>query len=141
MKKFVIVFLIIIILIISSVSFAYFKYKENIKIKKAINEQYESYISKEITGVEVATLINKAVDSNRKNIVEIKDGIYQDNGKDSIKIDIKFKDLEKTFPMETIYSNGVEEFILNYRYIKFKSIEVDYHEATQKISYIKLEQQ
>lgn len=122
MKKFVIVFLIIIVLIISSVSFAYFKYKENIKIKKAINEQYESYISKEITGVEVATLINKAVDSNRKNIVEMKDGIYQDNGKDSIKIDIKFKDLEKTFPMETIYSNGVEEFILNYRYIKFKSI-------------------
>ena len=38
MKKFVIVFLIIIVLVISSVSFAYFKYKENIKIKKAIND-------------------------------------------------------------------------------------------------------
>ncbi len=140
MKKIVFILIIIVLIVISTVSFSVFKYNENIRLKENENREYEAYINKEITGAQVATLINKAIDSNRRNGIKLQDWKYVDNEENSIRIEVKFKELEKIISMETIFNNETENFVANYSGIKFKSIQINYHEKTQKISYIKFEQ-
>ena len=69
MKK-TVIFFISILIIVSFVSYKYIGYK--ITAKKAQNEnyQYASYDGKEIYGTDLATLINRAVDDNKKNNIE-----------------------------------------------------------------------
>ena len=61
MKK-IVMFLAIIIVIVSSISYMYIKYQANYKIAQKENSQFDSYKDKEIYGAELTTLINKAVD-------------------------------------------------------------------------------
>ena len=76
MKKIAIFFLIIIIFIVG-ISYLYLNYKANYNIAQRENKQFNSYENQEINGVELTTIINKAIDNNMKNQVE-KDnkGIY-----------------------------------------------------------------
>ena len=69
------------------------------------NQQYERYFESEIEGAELATLINRAMDNNRRNSVEQDtNGYFTDNGTNSINIDIEMITIEETFRMETIYN-------------------------------------
>ena len=92
MKK-IAVFFIIIIAIVSSITYLYFNYKASYNSAQKENAKFEMYKDKEILGSELTTIINKAVDTNEKNEVR-KDnkGKYIDNGTNSINIDIKFID-------------------------------------------------
>lgn len=140
MRKFVI-FLIMIIVIVFIATFMYFQYKiERDKIDEK-NYEFESYLGKEIYGADVATIINKASYKNRKNNVEQdKNGKYINNGKDSINIDIKMLDNDKTYNMEKFYNNGTMQFVEYYKNIKFKMMNIEYHKETGLIQYILIEQ-
>ena len=61
MKKFII-FLVVILIIIATVSYIYLNYKVSYDIAKKENYQFESYYNQELFGPDVATVINKAVD-------------------------------------------------------------------------------
>lgn len=99
------------------------------------NEQYEKYLNTEIEGTEIATLISKVVDQNEKNNVPKDDnGYYIDNGENSIKIDLKMKTVEKTYPMEEIYNNEITKFVQNFNFIEFKCTSIEYHKKTGKVS-------
>ena len=140
MRK-VVVFFILIIIVIFIVAFVYFNYKTGKEKIDEKNYEFESYLGKEIYGTEVATLINKASYKNRKNNVEQeKNGKYIDNGKDSINIDIKMLDNDKTYNMEKFYNNGTMEFVEYYRDIKFKVMNIEYHKETGLVKYIFIEQ-
>ena len=140
MRK-VVVFFILIIIVIFIVAFMYFNYKTGKEKIDEKNYEFESYLGKEIYGTEVATLINKASYKNRKNNVEQeKNGKYIDNGKDSINIDIKMLDNDKTYNMEKFYNNGTMEFVEYYRDIKFKVMNIEYHKETGLVKYIFIEQ-
>lgn len=65
---------------------------------------------------------------------------YIDNGKNSINIEIKFIDNDVTYNIEKIYNAGINEFLTYYRSIKFKCTEVQYHDLTKKVKYMKFEQ-
>ena len=117
MKK-MIIFLILVIAIICFIGFKYYSYQIDYTTILAENEEYEKYKEKEVYGLDLTTLINRAIDANIKNKVE-KDGqgFYINNNKDSIEIEIYMKDNETTYKIETFY-NSIEGFIENYKDIK-----------------------
>lgn len=140
MKKFII-FLVVILIIIATVSYIYLDYKVSYDIAKKENYQFESYYNQEIFGPDVATVINKAVDKNStNNISKDNKGNFIENNTNSIKIDIKFLDDDKTHKMEEIFNNGIGSFMQYYSQIKFKCTKIEYHESTKKIKYMLFEQ-
>lgn len=140
MKK-IAVFFIIIIAIVCSISYIYLNYIANYKIAQKENAKLEIYKDEEIQGTELVTIINKAIDNNKKNkISKDKNGQYIDNKENSINIDIKFIDDDVIYNIEKIYNSGIENFLYYYRDITFKCNEVQYHIGTMKIKYMQFEQ-
>ena len=140
MKK-IAIFLLIIIGIVSTISYLYLNSINNQRIAQKENIKFEIYKDEEITGAEVTTLINKEINSNQQNEIEKdKKGRYIDNETNSINIDIKFIDDDVTYNIEKIYNNGMDKFLTYYRDIKFKCVDVQYHDKTQKIKYMLFEQ-
>lgn len=140
MKK-IIIFFVIILIIVASISYMYMNYRANYISAQTENAQYESYEDEEIYGTDLATLINKAVDDNTKNEVEKDDtGLYIDNGTNSVRIEILFTDDDEVHSMEEIYDSGTNIFMQYYNQIKFKCTQIDYHSKTGKVSYMYFEQ-
>ena len=114
---------------------------QNKEVKKQ-NLEYEYYLNKTVYGTEVATLISKAVDQNEKlKIAKDENGRYIDNGENSIKIDLKMKTIDKTYPMEEIYNSQISNFVQNFNLIEFKCTNIEYHKETGKISKLIFEEQ
>ena len=140
MKKIAIFFLIVIV-IISTITYIYLNYIANYRSAQKENRQFEAYQNREILGSELTTLINKAIDYNTQNeVAQDNKGNYIDNGKNSLNIEIKFTDNDVTYNIATIYKQGSELFLAYYRDITFKCVEVQYHKETNKISYMMFEQ-
>ncbi len=141
MKKFV-VFLIFVIIIVCGISYSYIVNKANYNNAKRENQQFKDYYEKEVYGADVATIINKAVDSNTKNNIEKDEkGFYIENQTNSIKIYIKMKDIEETYPMELIVNSGIEKFLEYYNKIQFKCTKIEYHKKnTQNVKSMLFEQ-
>lgn len=128
----------IIICIISGLLININSEKEAIKKE---NAQYEKYLNKEILGTELATLISKVTDQNEKNdIKKDEKGYYINNNENSIKIDLKMTTVNRTYPMEEIYNNQIINFVQNFNLIKFKCTNIEYHNATGKISKLVFEE-
>lgn len=140
MKKFVI-FLAIVILMVCGISYTYLMYRVNSQETKRQNQAFESYENQVITGTELSSVINRAMDSNSKNQIEKqKDGTYLSNTTNSIKVEVKMLDNGKTYSMESLVSQGLDEFIQYYYNVSFKCTRIDYHETTKKVSYLLFEQ-
>ena len=140
MKKIALFFLIIIIIIVG-VSYIYLNYKASYNNAKRENMQFESYYNKEIYGTELTTIINKAIDSNDNNEISKDEKVkYIDNKKNSINIDIKIKDNDKTYQMETLYNGGMDKFVQYYSQIEFKCTKIEYHKYTNRVKYMLFEQ-
>lgn len=141
MKK-ISIFLVIVLIIVAAIGFKYMSYKNEYNAIQKENKEFEEYKDKEVYGLEVGTMINKAVDKNTKNKIE-KDnnGNFIQNDKNSIEIEIYITDNETTYKMETIYNAGTEQFVQYYGNIKFKCSKIEYHENTGRIKYMLFEQQ
>ena len=119
----------------------YLNYKANSNISKKANLEFENYLNQEVYGTDLSTVINRAVDNNEANNVSKNNkGIYEDNNENSIEIEIKMIDNDTIYSMETFYNNGIQEFINYYGSIKFKCVNIKYHESTQKVKYTLFEQ-
>lgn len=142
MKKYIIILIILIAVVITCVLYAYQTYKKNINDLKEYNASFEQYKDKSIEGTEIATILNKAVNSNEQNNIQ-KDSKqnYIQNNENSIKIDIYIKENDTTYSMETIYNMGVEKFINSFSLETFKITKIEYHNQTKLIKYILIEQQ
>ena len=140
MKKIAIFFLIITVIVVG-MSYIYLNYKVSYNQAKQKNKQFESYYNEEVYGTDLVTVINKAVDNNLSNEVEKNQkGFFQNNEINSINIDIKIIDNDTVYKMETIYNNGMDNFVQYYGQIKFKCTKIDYHKETGKIKYLLFEQ-
>ena len=141
MKKEILILLLIVIIVISMIAI---KYHSDMIQKKDIleyNAQFEHYTDKEIYGIDLATLINKAIDKNENNeIGKDENGIYISNEEDSIQIEIYMLDNETTYKIEKIHDMGTEQFVQYYGNIQFKCSKVEYHKSTGKIKYLLFEQ-
>lgn len=141
MKK-ISIFLVIVLTIVAAIGFKYMSYKNEYNAIQKENKEFEEYKDKEVYGLEVGTIINKAVDKNTKNKIE-KDNNqnFIQNDKNSIEIEIYITDNETMYKMETIYNAGTEQFVQYYGNIKFKCSKIEYHKKTGRIKYMLFEQQ
>lgn len=140
MKKFLILFVIVIV-IVSIIAVRYSSYKVEHDTIMQENAEFEQYKDKEIYGLDLATIINKVMDKNIKNEISKDDkGMFIENDTNSIKMEIYMTDNEQTYRAETFYNNGIEQFMEYYRDIKFKCSKIEYHEKTSKIKYLYFEQ-
>lgn len=139
MKK-IIIFFIIISVIVISVFVTYTEYKSQYNNIQKNNLEYEYYYNKEIDGADLATLINKATDNNEKySVSKDEKGKYIENEENSIKIQIYMTDNDTKYDMETIYNGGINKFVENFNIIKFKCTKIEYHK-NKKIKYLLFEQ-
>ena len=140
MKKIIICILSIFLIIICIVVYGVYQKNENTAQIGVDNKTYESYENKEVLGTDIIS-INKATDSNKKNDIKIgEDGNYIDNGKNSIRIEIKFLELDKAITMERINNVGIEKFWSNYGALSFKCTKIEYHEKTHRVKYMYFEE-
>lgn len=140
MKK-IVFFVVIIIVIVSSVFVTYSYYQSNLRELKKENSKFDYCYNSEITGTEVATLINKAIDNNSVNSVE-KDANkkYIENDENSVVIKIHMLDTDTVYDMESIYGNDITQFLEFYGGVKFKCSNIEYHEKTKKVKSLYFEQ-
>lgn len=140
MKK-IIIFFAVIVIIICGISYLYLNYKAEYNMSKKANLEFEKYLNEEVYGTDLATIINRAIDSNKKNEVEINNkGIYLNNDTNSISMEIKITDNDTIYQMETFYNKGIQNFINNFGDIKFKCVDIKYHKSTNKVKYLLFEQ-
>lgn len=141
MKKYVLSIITIVLIIVAIIAYKVYDYKVNQNNMANNNKTYNSFYEKEVLGTDVATLINKAIDSNNKNSVEKSDeGVYINNNNNSINIDIKFKDLDKPISMERIDELDSIKFVQNFGGFSFKCTKIEYHEKTGNVKYMYFEQ-
>ena len=137
MKKYVLIIITIVLAIVAVVAYKIYDYKVTQNEANNNNKSYNSFYGQEVLGTDVATLINKAIDSNEKNSVAIaEDGTYIDNGTNSINIDIKFKDLEETITMERINQLDSVRFVQNFGGFNFKCTKSEYQKKTGNVKYM-----
>ena len=141
MKK-ILLFAIITISIVAIVGFRYVAYKNEYNSIQKENREYEQYQNKDLNGLDVATVINKAMDRNtRNNIPKDEKGNFIQNDENSIEVEIYMTDNENTYKMESIFNSGTEQFVQYYSNINFKCSKIEYHKKTGRIKYILFEQQ
>ena len=140
MKK-VFIFFIIIVIIICGILFQYNSYKRAKNNIASENSEFEQYINNDIYGIDLATIINKSIDKNKKNKIQ-KDnqGFFIENDENSIEVEIYIKENETTYKMEQIYKQGTEQFVQFFINEKFKCSKVEYHSKTNRIKYMLFEQ-
>lgn len=141
MKKNVILILTIFLVIIVVIGYGIYNRRESISKSSIENKAYESFYNQQVLGTDVISIINKAVDSNEKNSVEKDEkGNYIENDENSIKIDIKFKELDQIITMERINEVGMQQFWQNYGALNFKCTKIEYHKKTNNVRYLYFEQ-
>ena len=101
---------------------------------QSFNLEYEKYLDKEITGIQIATIINKTLDNNEKEKLKKDDEKY-------ININIKIIDLDKDtiIEMEKFYNGGIANFVQMYGEIIFKCKEIKYTQDG-RVNYLLFEQ-
>lgn len=141
MKKKLLVILGIFIIILLFVVYLLYNYKKDVIQMQSFNRQYEVYYEKTILGTDLATVLNKAMDYNKKNDIpkDSNDRYYQETEK-SLSITIKFLESEKTFRMEDILLGDMENFINNYASFSFKCTKIEYHESNKQVKSLYFEQ-
>ena len=136
MKK-IAIFIVSVIVILAVFTYVYYNYKAKKSDIDSNNMIYKSVYEKEISGNDLATIINKALDTNEKNFIQKdENGLFIENNENSIKIEIKFKQSDHVFPMEKIYENKVSEFIRLYGQAIFKCTKMEYHGRTKLVKYL-----
>ena len=141
MKK-ILIAIIAVIIIVAIVGVKYISYENDQSLIRQENKEFEQYQDKEINGLDVATVINKATDKNTKNnISKDENGYFIQNDENSIEVEIHMSDNDITYKMETIFNAGTEQFVQYYSNINFKCSTIEYHKKTGRIKYILFEQQ
>lgn len=140
MKKTIIFIICVVIIILSVFGNKYLNYREEKSLIKKENLEYETYLNKEVSGRDLTTAINRAVNSNEKNKVsKDENGLYTNNDINSISIEIKISDNDQTYKMETLYNGGMVTFIQYYGDISFECQKIDYN-SKGRVSYMLFEQ-
>lgn len=135
MKKTLVIILIIFLIILAIVSYYVYNTRRIETLAKQMNKTYEPYKDTEILGTTLISLINKAVDDNEKNEVKKLENsiLYEDNGKDSIIITVKFLLQDEIVRMEQMAEKSSESFVSAFSSAYFKCTNIEYHKETGQV--------
>lgn len=129
MKKIIIIFSSIVIVSLA-IFFNWYtnttKQKEEVQ---AFNNYFSTYIENEIRGVDLTTVINKAIDNNEHyEIKKSENGAYILDDEYSLEVLIKIsKNDENYYLMEAFEKTGMENFTVLYGAESFKCIKKEFH--------------
>lgn len=141
MKRNIIFIVAIFLVVIAIITYSFYNIKRAEKERSQNNRAYQSFYNQEVLGTDVISIINKAIDSNEKNAVDKDEkGHYIDNNKNSIIIEIKFKEQEQIIKMEAIEKSGEQKFLILFGATSFKCTKIEYHQNTNNVKYMYFEQ-
>ncbi len=141
MKKNILVILGIFIIILLFSVYLLYNYNKEVIQAQSFNKQYEVYYEKTILGTELATVMNKAMDYNKKNdIAKDKNDRYYIETENSLLIRVKFLEKEEVAKMEDILLQDMENFIRFYREANFKCTKIEYHLKNKQVKSLYFEQ-
>lgn len=125
--------LIIIVCLISVILVIFFNWfitnKNNISSVQKFNNEFLYYINGKISGVDLTTIINKAIDNNEKNkVLKNENGAYILNNENSIEVLIQVEPDGEFYLMEAFELSGMTSFTTLYGGIEFECIKTEYHE-------------
>ncbi len=137
MKKTLIILLTIFFIVLAILAINIKARQDDEKALKQFNQEYEQYLENQIYGTDVTTIINKAIENNKKyNIQKDENGMYIDDNKYCIIIELNMITVEKTYRMEQLYNAGLTEFVKNFNVIVFECTSIEYHKETGRVSKI-----
>ena len=130
MKKNIIIILILIVVAIAAFTTWYLQASNIKKEVSNYNSEYEKiYQNGKINGVDLTTIINKAVDNNEKySIGKDENNVYIDDGIYYTEIYVKIVENKDAYPMEAIQEVGLSEFTRLYGSLNFECTKIEYHE-------------
>ena len=141
MKRNIIFIVAIFLVVIAIITYSFYNIKRAEKESSQNNRAYQSFYNQEVLGTDVISIINKAIDSNEKNAVDKDEkGHYIDNNKNSIIIEIKFKEQEQIIKMEAIEESEEQKFLILFGATSFKCTKIEYHQNTNNVKYMFFEQ-
>ena len=130
MKKFLAFCITVLIIVVN-----FNEYQKNQRQVSNFNREFEEYNKEDVLGVDITTLINKAISNNEKyGVQKDENGLYIDDGKNSIQIYITMIINGQTYPMENINKLGMDSFTSYFGVIKFRCTNISYHDETSKIA-------
>lgn len=139
MKKVIIGILFVIVILIALFFSWYKKNLNELKNIKSFNSEFEVFLNRDVTGVDLTTVINKAIENNNKfEIEKNSNGTYKNDEKNSIEIIIKPTEDGNSYPMEAFEKVGIKDFTKNFGGAIFKSTKIEYHK-NGKISKIQFD--
>ncbi len=135
MKKILAVILLIMLVITIVLVFNY----KNLQMQKQeiskFNLIYEIYNKDNLNGLDITTLINKAISNNEKYAIpKDEEGLYVLDDEYSIEIYVTMIINETTYRMERIDALGMNSFVAYFGQVSFKCTGVTYHEKTGRIA-------
>ena len=135
MKKFYAILVLIFCIVVLAIVVNFNNYQKNQRQIDNFNREFEEYNKEDVPGVDITTLINKAISNNEKyGVQKDENGLYINDGKNSIQIYIPRIINGQTYPMENINKLGMDSFTSYFGVIKFKCTNISYHEETSKIA-------
>lgn len=140
-RTFIIIISVVLIICVMLLSFFYTN-KQKYNEQQKFNTRYEKYLHDEISGTNIATIINQAVDDNEKAMIKKdENNKYIQNDSNSVNIEIKITEFaeEEIYTMERLYNGGMNEFVKYYGQIKFKCDKIEYNSKGQ-VKYMLFEQ-
>ena len=145
MKKTLIIILIILIIVMIPIMIKFSAYKTEQNEIKKFNLTYEKYKDKNIYGAEVGSIINSAINNNKKNEIEKdENNRYIDDNKYCLIVGINIpiideegNEKEDLYSMEAIEELGVDRFVKNFSTYEFTVQEIKYNQIN-RINYIKI---
>lgn len=146
MKKILILIIVISITLVSIVFVKYADYSRKKTKIKSINNEYLAYQNSDIKINTIVSLMNKAIEQNKKNNIEQDENDeFKENDADSIKIYLKTESNNETvkIPMERLILNekaGVEKVEYAFSDLIFKAVDIEYHSKTGQIKSVTFEQ-
>ena len=136
MKNKILLIIVIFVIILAISIYLVYTYRSNYIEAQKINNEYKKYQNVEVTGTELASIMNLTQDYNEKfNVPKNENGSYQENDTNSIKmyIQLLYNDEYKTYEIERILNNGIDNFIKVFGAVKFQCTEINYHEKTKSV--------
>lgn len=101
--------------------------KQKLEITK-FNLNYEEYNKDNLNGLDITTLINRAISDNEKNFVEKdENALYNLENEKSVEIYVKMIINNTTYRMERINNLGINSFTEYFGEVRFKCTDIKYH--------------
>lgn len=137
MKKTFVIIFVIFAIVLAMITINIKAQQDDKKALNQINSEYEKYLGQTITGADVASIIYKAIDNNDNyKIAKDENGMYINDNKYCIKIELNMITIDKTYQMEQFYNANMIEFVKNFNIVKFKCDKIEYHNETGRVSKI-----